>query len=337
MGFFASLFGGGAEQAPKRAKNTRLVDAMGRWSAAVKIAGEETEVFKVEHEAGKTTCYIAAEEGKEFEVQLDTLRQPSTDESARLYVDGVKKYVGKQISLREIRPFVFAPIALTDDATKAVRDEAIIKGLGTIRLDVYRVTYKGTVENTDQYMDESTEQLVNEKYKKATLSHTTTFGPSKYAPASDRLCDITYTDTWGSPMYSLVFQYRSRGRSVCTDSSPSPVHPDAFPRSTARGQGNCGTSSTSASPKLEAGSHASSSSATAGKKKHKRKKIELTLPESSDEDDDGGKLRAKIARLEAEVATLRADVKDKKAGKVKKEKFKATQENGKVVLDLLDE
>ena len=88
MGFFASLFGGGAEQAPKRAKNTRLVDAMGRWSAAVKIAGEE--VFKVEHEAGKTTCYIAAEEGKEFEVQLDTLRQPSTDESARLYVDGVK-------------------------------------------------------------------------------------------------------------------------------------------------------------------------------------------------------------------------------------------------------
>lgn len=70
-----------------------------------------------------------------------------------------RKYVGKQISLREIRPFVFAPIALTDDATKAVRDEAIIKGLGTIRLDVYRVTYKGTVENTDQYMDESTEQV----------------------------------------------------------------------------------------------------------------------------------------------------------------------------------
>ncbi|TKA55322.1 hypothetical protein B0A53_02246 [Rhodotorula sp. CCFEE 5036] len=331
MGFFASLFGGGAEQAPKRAKNTRLVDAMGRWSAAVKIAGEETEVFKVEHEAGKTTCYIAAEEGKEFEVQLDTLRQPSTDESARLYVDGVKKYVGKQISLREIRPFVFAPIALTDDATKAVRDEAIIKGLGTIRLDVYRVTYKGTVENTDQYMDESTEQLVNEKYKKATLSHTTTFGPSKYAPASDRLCDITYTDTWGSPMYSLVFQYRSRALLEVKGIA----EPLEAPKPVTGANGR--SSSTSASPKLEAGSHASSSSATAGKKKHKRKKIELTLPESSDEDDDGGKLRAKIARLEAEVATLRADVKDKKAGKVKKEKFKATQENGKVVLDLLDE
>ena len=47
---------------------------MGRWLAAVKIAGQETEIFKVEHQVGKTACYIAAEEGKEFEVHVDCLQ-----------------------------------------------------------------------------------------------------------------------------------------------------------------------------------------------------------------------------------------------------------------------
>ena len=92
MAALAGPSGAGANvgQAPQPAKNTRLIDAMGRWSAAVKIAGEETEIFKVEHQVGKTTCFIAAEEGKEFEVRVDCLQQPSTDECTWLYVDGVK-------------------------------------------------------------------------------------------------------------------------------------------------------------------------------------------------------------------------------------------------------
>lgn len=114
--------------------------------------------------------------------------------------------------------------------------------------------------------------------------------------------------------------------------------PDPVPEAQAR------VPSTSASPAPGAGARARSSSATAGKKNQKRKKIELTLPESSDEDDDGGgDLRAKIARLEGENARLRGGVKAepgvkiKDEPKVKKEKYKTTQENGKVVLDLLDE
>ena len=92
MAPLAGPSGAGAKvgQAPQPAKSTRLVDAMGRWSAAVKIAGEETEVYKVEHQVGKTTCYIAAEEGKEFEVRVEALRQPSTDESTYLFVDGMQ-------------------------------------------------------------------------------------------------------------------------------------------------------------------------------------------------------------------------------------------------------
>lgn len=66
-----------------------------------------------------------------------------------------QKEEDKQVSANEIRPFVFAPIALTDDASKAVHDEAIIKGLGTIRLDLYRVNYTGEVEAAAIYTDES--------------------------------------------------------------------------------------------------------------------------------------------------------------------------------------
>ena len=101
--------------------------------------------------------------------------------------------------------------------------------------------------------------------------------------------------------------------------------------------------STSASPAPGDGSRARSSSADAGKKNQKRKKIELTLSDSSDEDSSGGDLRAKIARLEAENARLRGGVKSEPGVKVeddikvKKEKYTTTQENGKVVLDLLDE
>ena len=61
------------------------------------------------------------------------------------------KYEGKRVSPTEIRPFVFAPIALTDDASEAVRDEAIIKGLGTIRLEFYRVVYEGRAQRKESY------------------------------------------------------------------------------------------------------------------------------------------------------------------------------------------
>ncbi|GAA5958151.1 hypothetical protein JCM8115_003996 [Rhodotorula mucilaginosa] len=355
MAPLAGTSGAGANvgQAPQPPKATRLVDASRRWSAAVKIAGQETEVFKVEHQVGKTTCFIAAEEGKEFEVQVDPVDQPSTDECSWLYVDGMKitgyvrqralwrlpdKYDGKRVSATEVRPFVFAPIALTDDASEAVRDEAIIKGLGTIRLDFYRVVHEGTTEPAFSYRDDSKQQLVDEKCKKATMSHSTAFGPPKFVPDSSRGCRLSWIDKWQSPMYSLIFQYRSRAL-LEIDGIAEPLEaPDPVPEAQAR------VPSTSASPAPGAGARARSSSATAGKKNQKRKKIELTLPESSDEDDDGGgDLRAKIARLEGENARLRGGVKAepgvkiKDEPKVKKEKYKTTQENGKVVLDLLDE
>lgn len=37
------------------------------------------------------------------------------------------------------------------------------------------------------------------------------FGAPKFAPASNLVTCVSYMENWGSPMYSMIFQYRSRG------------------------------------------------------------------------------------------------------------------------------
>ena len=169
-------------QAPDHAGDTRLSDVYYRWSAAVRIDGEEVEIYKVEHGVDKTTGYIVAEEGKEFDILVKRDEQPDHDESTILSIDGSvcvfafsgffsesgektdnletvsrmsahtfhrnqpkmnDTFNGKRVSATEIRPFVFAPIALTDDPDEAVQDEKIIQGLGTIRLNFHRVVRQG--------------------------------------------------------------------------------------------------------------------------------------------------------------------------------------------------
>ncbi|GAA5866351.1 hypothetical protein JCM3774_006627 [Rhodotorula dairenensis] len=140
------------------AGDTRLSDSLRRWSAAVRVEGVETEVYKVEHGMDKTTCYIVAEEGMEFEIMTGREAAPDNDEATILSIDGMvitahhrhadsrkdeDTFKGKRISATEIRPFVFAPIALTDDPDEAVQDERIIQGMGTIRLNFHRVVRQG--------------------------------------------------------------------------------------------------------------------------------------------------------------------------------------------------
>lgn len=53
-----------------------------------------------------------------------------------------------------MRPFVFAPIALTDDVNAATKNEDVLKGLGTIRIDFYRTVYQGQVASAASYADD---------------------------------------------------------------------------------------------------------------------------------------------------------------------------------------
>lgn len=107
---------------------------------------------------------------------------------------------GKRVSATEIRPFVFAPIALTDDPDEAVQDEKIIQGFGTIRLNFHRVIRQGIDKRQRHAFTDAPGQrvsdacissalpsprldttslspfvqLVDERCKKATMSHSTT-------------------------------------------------------------------------------------------------------------------------------------------------------------------
>lgn len=86
----APLAGPSGAQAPvpDHAGDTRLSDAYYRWSAAVRIDGVEAEVYKVEHGVDKTTGFIVAEEGKEFEILVKRDERPDHDESTILSIDG---------------------------------------------------------------------------------------------------------------------------------------------------------------------------------------------------------------------------------------------------------
>lgn len=76
---------------------------------------------------------------------------------------------GKRVSATEIRPFVFAPIALTDDPDEAVQDEKIIQGLGTIRLNFHRVIRQGTHKSQRHGFTDAPAQRVSDACTRSTL------------------------------------------------------------------------------------------------------------------------------------------------------------------------
>lgn len=78
------------------------------------------------------------------------------------------------------KPFVFSKLLLTDDADLACSDEAIIKGLGTIQLKIYRVgnVVASSAPAVDATGAVAAFVVVHERLKKATLSHQTGPVPS---------------------------------------------------------------------------------------------------------------------------------------------------------------
>ncbi|GAA6047813.1 hypothetical protein JCM3770_004655 [Rhodotorula araucariae] len=281
---------------------TKLTDAANRWSAWVSIDDKPVEVYKVEHKDAKTTCYVEAVEGKECSVCFTRATPPATDIAVYLKLDGtdvagfslpksdlpgrVDTFQGARISPTAIRPFKFAQIAPTDDPDEANNTEAMVKNLGTIQLETYRTQIIGRVPEKKAYQDVK-QHVVDEKSKKATMSHSTAYGD---AQASVQMDIVKPRD----------------------EASPSPG-PDASTSGSVPGSGAVYDS----------------------RKKRKSSAISLS---DDDADED---LRSKIARLESEILKLKSDVKREKGDvkpKVKGEPIgKVSTENGRTVIDLLDE
>jgi len=79
---------------------------------------------------------------------LEALRSSSLAHSARGHTLGLDKVSlhscrGARVSPEQIRPFIFAKLALTDDPDAATSSENVVKALGTIRVEFHRITMTG--------------------------------------------------------------------------------------------------------------------------------------------------------------------------------------------------
>ncbi|BGO99290.1 hypothetical protein JCM10021v2_002962 [Rhodotorula toruloides] len=317
---------------------TKLTDPLNRWSAWVTIDDKPVEVYKVEHEGKKSTCYIEAVEGKEFRFffVVNSKIGDGTEARVRPEVDGMAlngivfrttekpwTWDGKRISDQAVRHFTFAKLSLTDDSDLATTSEAVIKKLGTIQLPIVRC-----LNVHDRRADEESSHVasgrVPEFHLHSSLPWTltekcTSFGAAKPSTNTSVPVQVTYVDKEDNPFYVLEFKYRSRALLELEDiveplphASPSPEPAPAAPSPNAARK----------SPDV---------------KLNKRKTNVITL--SDDDDDDDSDLRAKIARLEAENAKLKnGGVKEEKKPKIKDEplRMNVKKENGQTVIDLLD-
>ncbi|BGP36625.1 hypothetical protein JCM10449v2_000526 [Rhodotorula kratochvilovae] len=318
---------------------TMLSDPDKHLTAWVTVDDKPVPVYKVEHGERKTTCYIEAVEGKEYQVRVKRSWR-ETDLCCIFHVDGVRarsysfkatnaltserRCVGVRVSDTQVKPFVFAPMMLTDDGDAATTSEHIIKSLGTVQVHALRAEYVGMRDVEKSTWADPQQHVVDERGKKATMSHATAYGEAKRDNYDSLKSKFRHIDGTDSPSYTLEFKYRSRALLELDDivapaaspASPTPP-PVASTSATARGSGE-------------------SSPAT----KRKKRKSSAAALEGENED-----LRAKIARLEAENSQLKdAGVKREGGGEgdvkplVKGEPIgKVSTENGRTVIDLLDE
>ncbi|GAA5972263.1 hypothetical protein JCM11641_002378 [Rhodosporidiobolus odoratus] len=282
---------------------TSLVDQSGRYAAWVTVDGQAVPVYKVEHTSSyppKTTCYIECAEGQQFQVVMENRAYYGGHLAFWLHVDGTRMdgfsikqphqpgtSYGKRISATDVRPYVFSQVSLTDDAELATTDEKVIKGLGTVRVEVHRTKLLGQTPLANDFADDAKQHVVDERSKKATMSHSTSFGAAVHRPVAGHSDSVQYIDPEDSPGAILEFKYRSRALLELDGIvEPAPV---------------------------EDASSAPAASTSSGKKR-----AAVALDAGSG--DEEASLRAKVAKVEAENAALKKVKKEPASSKVKKEK-----------------
>ncbi|GAA5829666.1 hypothetical protein JCM11251_000242 [Rhodosporidiobolus azoricus] len=224
----------------------------------VSVDDEALEVHGVEVVDDKMIAYIEAKEGRQFEVRFNDQRRSGEDYAVRFFVDGskVKGSVtekassffrsapdaerrvitvrGKMQDATTLLPFLFAPLATTDDDELACSDENFIKGLGSIQIKYHRVNNVHSSERPPPAAH-SNPGPVHEHSKKAAVSHQAAYGA---AVTVEPLGCVSYDhiDPMDSPLSTVEFRYRSRAILQFEDyipadpaASPSPASPPASP------------------------------------------------------------------------------------------------------------
>ncbi|GAA5860268.1 hypothetical protein JCM1840_002842 [Sporobolomyces johnsonii] len=320
---------------------TKLTSAS-KLSAWVTIDDVPVPVYQVEEMDNKVTCFIGAVEGKEFKVGFENVGFSGSELDAHLLLDGAKVNGGTTRSrfkpgmlngLREspttIRPYAFAKLAVTDDPNLASNDENFIKNVGTIQVHVYRVNFLGEKPFAKRPLEGVKNQVIDERSKKATLSHQANLGQPKLTP--DRHSFSTtfeYVDKRSQPSQIFEFKYRSRALLELQGLvEPAPTPPQAV-----------------AGPSTSNGNKRKAS--TPLQVDHDGAIVLSSDDDDSDQKDVRGAL-AEIAHHEAEIERIKKSMKQHGSKKVKEEPgskevkeepgSREVKKDERLVIDLLGE
>ncbi|KAL8283990.1 hypothetical protein RQP46_005103 [Phenoliferia psychrophenolica] len=257
----------------------------------IEVDGKKAPIYSMTHlkDQRTTRCFIEARNNATFTVHAR--HEPSklsTDMAADVFVDGAMmagtvialdsphtthSFTGVRTSETSERAFVFSRPQTTDDADLATHNEAIVRNMGTIQIRFFRVGGMTLVER--QYVVPKGDAVLDEKAKKATVSHATTLGQSKTvaggAKMAYRCIDI---DPPEQPYYMFEFRYQSRDLLEINN------HVDAKPKVAAPAAGPSG----------------------------QKRKIE-TIVIDSDDDSDDEEAQARLRRTK-----VKAERKEKAAG-----------------------
>ncbi|KAL8281303.1 hypothetical protein RQP46_006337 [Phenoliferia psychrophenolica] len=228
--------------------------SLGAWSAWVEVEDQPLEVYSVQvkPELNKVIAYIEAKDDKPFIVHArwdgpHEGVQP-TDMSVEVGLDGrcmlgrtVKKkalvapggvhtvtFRGRPTGGGMRKPFLFGQPVLTEDADEACSDEQVIKNLGTVQLKVFRCNRQTHLPRQHPVWNDVENPILNEKSKKAALSHTAHLGAAMEDPKdrSKGTTPVKYIDQRSAPHRTFEFRYLSRA----LPKAPSPTPPPASDR-----------------------------------------------------------------------------------------------------------
>ncbi|KAK1227285.1 hypothetical protein PQX77_009702 [Marasmius sp. AFHP31] len=210
--------------------------------AWITIGGKTCEEYDVQvsEETRTVTCWIASEEGKEYEVNWKCNRLTDTVNGG-VSVDGTRcggkllRTAGHEIQMTGVRTshttiarFIFSPVKTTDDNASILTPDS--PELGDIKINLR------TVQSTQQapFQETPAEKTFHETAKKCG-NHQTRFQPTTVAYASVVSCK-----EYGEPVAVFRFKYRPLGilqasgiapRPQPQLRSPSPLHPSTNKRS----------------------------------------------------------------------------------------------------------
>jgi len=195
---------------------------------AIHDGGTETklEEYKVVTAVTETECWIESKLGSLFTVNMSLTRDVLNFPEAfvwKVYVDGqvVDKVLMGFWDLRSVK--VLRGVYITEDIYKPFRfaktrfkeyglsDKNLLNALGTITVTVQRVRAEGLSENqTFRGYHPSTSKSVNEKAKKALLTHSVECGDPVLRPSRSQYWRTTEIDPDYAPLHTFTFKYRSR-------------------------------------------------------------------------------------------------------------------------------